>query len=122
MPAMTTTCDVYPLQAPVALGAAPVGPRTLTGIPCGLQNARTTAFWIAITTNLGGGASPRYLYINKGTDVRFDVTTATVAYIECPSMSGVFYAVIDVQDMFKGSPLEVRRCVCIPQRFPSPIP
>jgi hypothetical protein len=119
---LTTTCDVYPLQARVPMGGIPVGPRTVTGTPAALQQCRTTAFWVEPTVAPGTTFAPRYIYTGKGTDIRYDVTGASFAYLECPSMSGCFYEVVDVQDMFKGSSVEQRRCACYPISFPSPIP
>lgn len=97
----------------------PVGAPSLSGIPAFLQQAHTT-FQYSATTILPPPF--RYIYTPPGTDVRLDLTYAKVDIVELPAGSKVYYAIVDVQDLQKGTALAERRLVAIPLSFPAPIP
>lgn len=122
MHVLGTTLDTYPPQAPLGIGIPPLGARTHTALAAGLQQVRTTYGWNGGGPSFAGEVAARYIYMNAHAPVSLDVTFATITYVECPSTSGTFYIVLDVQDIDKGLSTEQRRLAVQPQLFPSPLP
>jgi hypothetical protein len=113
------TANLWFLQAPVPLGIPPVGPPNVVGVACDLGQQR----WQAdneVPPTLRGAL--RTLYTPPSTDARLDVTGALVAYAEVPAGSGTYYAILDVQDIRKGTGAATRRLILAPQLFPTPLP
>lgn len=114
-----TTCNIWAPQVPPAYGTGPMGAAAVTNVPCFIQPERH----MDIPHNTPAPASRRrIIYMAKGTDVRLDLSNATNAFIEAPAGSQTYYRVIDVVDWNKGTSIEERSAVCLPQAFAAPIP